>query len=147
MRSCIPARISMKRSKSTKKAESIPSLESTSATSTSKTETESSLPEPTPSGSVRSIRIKRGRAKKAPDKQKELDAQLEEVEYMLNWWLPKATDESGTPASAKAAVDVTLKLITFKNQLIALKEQASGDTGSNPLLDLAKELADDPSEL
>jgi hypothetical protein len=66
---------------------------------------------------------------------------------MLNWWLPKATDESGTPASAKAAVDVTLKLITFKNQLIALKEQASGDTGSNPLLDLAKELADDPSEL
>lgn len=64
---------------------------------------------------------------------------------MLNWWLPKATDESGTPASAKAAVDVTLKLITFKNQLIALKEQ-NGEGGSNPLLDLAKELADDSSE-
>lgn len=137
----------MKRSKSTRKAELTPSLESISATLPLKTETESSLPEPTPDGLARSIRTKRGRPKKAPDKQKELDAQLEEVEYMLNWWLPKATDESGTPANAKAAVDVTLKLITFKNQLIALKEAGDGKGEGNPLADLARELADDSSEL
>jgi len=137
----------MKQSKSTKKAGATPFLASISATSSLPTETETSLPEPTPDGSEKSTRIKRGRPKKAPNKQKELDAQLEEVEYMLNWWLPKATDESGTPAAAKAAVDVTLKLITFKNQLIALKEAGDGVKEANPLADLARELADDPAEL
>jgi len=137
----------MKRSKSMRKAEPTPFLASISATCTSPTQTETILPEPTQDGSEKSTRTKRGRPKKAPNKQKELDAQLEEVEYMLNWWLPKATDESGTPAAAKAAVDVTLKLITFKNQLIALKEAGSLPKDGNPLADLAKELADDPAEL
>lgn len=64
---------------------------------------------------------------------------------MLNWWLPKATDDSGTPAAAKAAVDVTLKLIQFKNQLIA--SQQSGEAkASNPLSDLAKQLMGDSDD-
>jgi len=137
----------MKQSKSTRKAAATPFLASISATSSLQTETETSLPEPMPDGSEKSTRTKRGRPRKPPNKQKELDAQLEEVEYMLNWWLPKATDETGTPAAAKAAVDVTLKLITFKNQLIALKEAGSLPKDGNPLADLAKELADDPAEL
>lgn len=137
----------MRQSKSTRKVGQTPFLESISATSTSPMQTESISPEPTLVGSEKLTRIKRGRPKKAPNKQKEIDAQLEEVEYMLNWWLPKATDETGTPAAAKAAVDVILKLIAFKNQLIALKEAGDGSVASNPLADLARELADDSAEL
>ena len=136
----------MRQSKSTRKVGQTPFLESISATSTSPMQTENISPEPTPDGSEKSTRTKRGRPKKAPNKQKELDAQLEEVEYMLNWWLPKATDETGTPAAAKAAVDVILKLITFKNQLIVLKETGDGGATSNPLADLARELADDSAD-
>ncbi len=80
--------------------------------------------------------------KKIPDVKDVLQAELEEVDLMLNWWLPKATDESATPAAAKTAVDVALKLITFKNSLmntIMQPEEEPKDT----MADLFKELASD----
>lgn len=82
------------------------------------------------------------KSKKIPDVKDVLQAELEEVDLMLNWWLPKATDESATPAAAKTAVDVALKLITFKNSLmntIMQPEEEPKDT----MADLFKELASD----
>jgi hypothetical protein len=82
------------------------------------------------------------KSKKIPDIKDVLHAELEEVDLMLNWWLPKATDESATPAAAKTAVDVALKLITFKNSLmntIMQPEEEPKDT----MADLFKELASD----
>lgn len=82
------------------------------------------------------------KSKKTPDVKDVLRAELDEIDFMLNWWLPKATDESATPAAAKTAVDVSLKLITFKNSLLTTinaPEKEQGDT----LADLAKQLADD----
>jgi hypothetical protein len=82
------------------------------------------------------------KSKKIPDVKDVLQAELDEVDLMLNWWLPKATDESATPAAAKTAVDVALKLITFKNSLmntIMQPEEEPKDT----MADLFKELASD----
>lgn len=77
-----------------------------------------------------------------PDIKDVLSAELEEVDLMLNWWLPRATDEASTPTAAKTAVDVSLKLITFKNSLLnnILQPDKPKDDG---LADLAKQLADE----
>lgn len=82
------------------------------------------------------------KSKKTPDVKDVLQAELDEVDLMLNWWLPKATDESATPAAAKTAVDVALKLITFKNSLMNTILQPE-DEPKDSMADLFKQLSDD----
>jgi hypothetical protein len=82
------------------------------------------------------------KSKKIPDLKDVLRSELDEIDFILNWWLPKATDESSTPTAAKTAVDVTLKLITFKNTLLTNIHRPDEEQ-VDPMINLAEQLADE----
>jgi hypothetical protein len=80
--------------------------------------------------------------KAVPAKKSYTKEQLKMVTDLLDWWLPRCFDPDAPVASAKTSVEIVLKLMGYKGDLLASMEEQDNKKGSQ-FVSLLQELTGD----